>query len=170
MGSQSARILSADLHSTPALVLSMERPIEPPFRARQAAGPQDFKVLIGIAATTFLCLLSTARLLTEVPSPRHLQTAASDVAERSDRRFAELRRALPEYGVVGYVSDPSEAGVADYYLTQYALAPLVIERSTNHRLVIGNFPQPPRPEAETDLVLVRDFGNGVLLFTNRGKE
>jgi hypothetical protein len=146
------------------------QPIETGFRARQAPGPQDFKVVIGIAVTTFLCLFSTGRLLTEVPSPGHLKNGVSDVAERSDRRFAELRRALPEYGVVGYVGDSSETGVADYYLTQYALAPLVIERSTNHKLVIGNFPRAPRRGTEADLVLVRDFGGGVLLFEKRGNE
>ncbi|SRR6266851_5193114 len=152
----------------------MERsPIAPRLRVLEAAGPHHAKIVISIMATTLLCLLSTLRLLTEVPSPTHLKTAASDVAERSDQRFSELRRALPECGVVGYLGDPGESGVADYYLTQYALAPLVVERSRDHKLVIGNFPSPPHvpsPRTETDLVLVRDFGNGVLLFAKRGNE
>jgi hypothetical protein len=150
----------------------MERlPIEHAPNAR-AAMPYETKIVIGTAAITFLCLLSTSRLVTEVPSPRHLKTAASDVAERSDKRFSELRRALPEYGVVGYFGAPSES-VSDYYLTQYALAPLVVDRSRDHKLVIGNFPHPPHvppPGTETDLLLVRDFGNGVLLFEKRGDE
>jgi hypothetical protein len=140
----------------------------------EAAGPHQAKIIISIVATTFLCLLSTLRLLTEAPSPKLSEkAAASDGAERSDQRFSELRRALPEYGAVGYLGDTSESGVADYYLAQYALAPLVVERSKDHELVIGNFPSLPHVPpsgTETDLVLVRDFGNGVLLFAKRGNE
>ncbi len=32
------------------------------------------------------------------------------------------------------------AALGDYYLAQYALAPLVVDHSTNHALVVGNFP------------------------------
>jgi hypothetical protein len=111
----------------------------------------------------FGCLLSTARVLRDAPVPGRL--SADDIAKRSDQRFAAMKAALPVQGVVGYVGESSDP-VADYYLAQYALAPLVIDRSPNHALVVGNFPAAP-PAAHDHLQLLTDFGNGVLLFANK---
>jgi len=73
---------------------------------------------------------------------------------------------LPSRGVIGYIGEPGTAGLADYYLTQYALAPLVLDRSSKHPIVVGNFPGSlPSAASFNGLHLERDFGNGVLLFT-----
>jgi len=142
-------------------------PIEPGQTARAPAGLQhQGRITITVALTLMLCLLSSLRVVIEAPRPRQLEAMSRAVAQHSDQRFAELRRALPGRGVVGYVGEAAESGVADYYLAQYALAPLVVERSQDHPLVIGNFPasQPASPPATVKgLVLVKDFGNGVLL-------
>ena len=142
-------------------------PIEPGQTERAPARPQhQRRITITVALTLLLCLLSSLRAVLEAPRPSQLKAMRGAVAQRSDLRFAELRRALPERGVVGYVGEAGESEVDDYYLAQYALAPLVVERSQDHPLVIGNFPasQPASPPAKVKgLVLVRDFGNGVLL-------
>jgi hypothetical protein len=142
-------------------------PIEPGQTARAPAGPQhQGRITITVALTLMLCLLSSLRAVIEAPRPSQLGAMSRAVTQRSDQRFADLRRALPEHGVVGYVGEAGDSGVADYYLAQYALAPLVVELSQDHSLVIGNFPasQPaPLPVTVRGLVLVRDFGNGVLL-------
>jgi hypothetical protein len=115
-----------------------------------------------------LCLLlSTVRIVTDAPNPTRLHTDI--IAKRSDQRFAALKAALPSRGVVGYVGATGDAAAGDYYLAQYALVPLVVDYSPNHPLVIGNFPvapPPPGPPSE-HLQLVKDFGDGVLLFANR---
>lgn len=123
-----------------------------------------------IASLIFVlcCMLSSARLVIDAPTPGKLPDSASEIPRRSDQRFAELKAMLPEHGVVGYIGEPgkpSPVTVGDYYLAQYALAPLVLDHSPNHSLVVGNFPTspPPQPPAE-NLRLVQDFGNGVLLF------
>ncbi len=105
------------------------------------------------------CMLSTARILTEAPAPR-----PDNIAQRSDQRFSALRSSLPPQGIVGYIGDPGN--LADYYLAQYALAPLVVDRSPNHPLVVGNFPSSLHP-APHNLQLIKDFGNGVLLFAHK---
>ncbi len=76
---------------------------------------------------------------------------------------------LPESGVVGYVGESGPAADGSYYLAQYALAPLVVDRSANHALVVGNFAtsQVSQSPAE-NLRLLKDFGNGVLLFAAKG--
>jgi len=95
-----------------------------------------------------------------------VKNLAQQIPSRSDQRFAPLKGALPTHGAVGYVG---EAGapvdvLSDYYLTQYALAPLVVENSTNHPLVIGNFPRSKPSQVPDNLTMIRDFGNGVFLF------
>lgn len=108
-------------------------------------------------------LLSSARLVVQDPIPGH--SAPDDVERQSDLRFARLKAVLPQRGVVGYVGDAGESGVAPYYLAQYALAPLVLDRSPSHKLVIGNFSLRDAPTSLEKLRLVKDFGDGVLLFS-----
>ena len=110
------------------------------------------------------CLLSTIRIVRSAPRPARLQ--ADDVAQRSDQRFAALRAALPQRGIVGYIGEPDD--LPGYYLAQYALAPLVVDRSPNHPLVVGNFAVSQTPGfASAHLQLVKDYGHGVLLFANK---
>src|ERR1700739_955969 len=109
----------------------------------------------------FCCLLSSARLVMDAPIPG--RSAPDDIAQRSDLRFARLRAALPQRGVIGYVGEAGEPGIAPYYLAQYALAPLVLDRSPNHALVVGNFPSSPPVASPEKLRLITNFGNGVLL-------
>lgn len=120
-----------------------------------------------VALLFVLCsLLSSARLILEAPNLRNLQPDV--VALRSDQRFAALKTALPVRGTIGYVGDSGEFAVADYYLTQYALAPLVVDHSLNHPLIVGNYRSAASAEAfPTNLQLIKDFGNGVLLFSNK---
>ncbi|MGB8062567.1 MAG: hypothetical protein WCF26_11775 [Candidatus Sulfotelmatobacter sp.] len=98
----------------------------------------------------------------EAPIPG--RSAPDDIAQRSDLRFARLKAALPQRGVIGYLGDTGESGVAPYYLAQYALAPLVLDSSPNHPFVVGNFPSSPPDRSAAKLQLITDFGDGVLLF------
>src|SRR5271156_3389577 len=118
------------------------------------------------ASATFIlcCLLSSARLVVDAPTPSSLKNSSGLVARRSDQRFSALKAALPERGVVGYIGEPGPLALGDYYLTQYALVPMVVEHSPNHDLVIGNFPNSPPADIPSTLQLKKDLGGGVLLF------
>jgi hypothetical protein len=121
----------------------------------------------------FCCMLSVGRVVWDAPRPKAF---TNEVARRSDQRFAALKAELPGRGVIGYVGEPRAAALGDYYLAQYALAPLVVEHSPNHAIVVGNFPPllkehvvtgvAPLPLLE-NLQLVKDFGGGVFLFSNK---
>jgi hypothetical protein len=124
--------------------------------SRSIPAPTRIVLLVFVVS----CLLSSARLVIETLIPS--RSTPDDIARRSDRRFAELKAALPQRGVVGYVGEPGESGVSAYYLAQYALAPLVLDRSINHPLVVGNFSSTAAPFGK--LRLVKDCGDGVLLF------
>jgi len=111
---------------------------------------------------TICCLLSTIRILREAPNPAHI--TPDDVSKKSDQRFAVVKSRLPANGVIGYIGEGGNSSTPDYYLTQYALAPLVLDRSPHHAIVIGNFLLSRPSDLPPNLRLVEDFGSGVLLF------
>jgi hypothetical protein len=110
---------------------------------------------------TLCCLLSTIRILRQAPNPARLNP--DNISEKSDQRFAAVKSRLPATGVIGYIGESGNPSVPDYYLTQYALAPLVVDRSAKHAIVIGNFSHSPPSDLPPNLRLLQDFGNGVLL-------
>ena len=117
------------------------------------------------AILVFSSLLSSGRMLFNTPRPGHFEQ--DSIASRSDQRFAVLKTRLPAEGVVGYVGESSDSATPDYYLTQYALAPLIVDNSTDHAIVIGNFPSSQVSGIPRNLQLVDDLGNGVLLLANK---
>lgn len=114
------------------------------------------------------CLLSVVRIVREAPKPWNLQP--DDIPQRSDQRFSALKQVLPSSGVIGYVGEPGESSLPDYYLAQYALAPLVVDRSIQHKVVVGNFPSLHIPPLMPGLREIQDFGNGVVLLANEGTQ
>ncbi len=89
-----------------------------------------------------------------------------------EKRFASLRSALPDTGVVGYVTDeePGSAQTRGFYLTQYTLSPVVVDGNTQHPLVVGNFHDKAAAlSIYKNLTLLRDFGGGVMLFRGESK-
>jgi hypothetical protein len=119
----------------------------------------------GLAFFIACCLLSTLRIVHDTPTPAHLR--ADEIADRSDHRFAALKAELPARGVIGYIGEEGNSALPDYYLAQYALAPLVLDRGFNHSLVVGNFPASGARVIPSGLDEVKDFGKGVLLLRNR---
>jgi hypothetical protein len=93
-----------------------------------------------------------------------------DDITRYEERFDALRKLLPPSGAVGYTTSPEiRADWATfyyhYYLTQYTLAPLIVDDSIRHELVIGNFPDSqPQSDVVPGLTRVADCGSGILLF------
>ncbi len=115
-----------------------------------------------ISVLVFSCLLSSAWMICSAFPPSQIKR--DDIATRSDERFAKLKKQLPAEGTIGYIGESGEASIPDYYLTQYALAPLVVDRSIDHAIVIGNFPTSSPERLPTGLHLIKDFGSGVLLY------
>ena len=132
--------------------------------AMPESGARHTNFRLNLAAVAFIvcCLLSSARLVWNA----NKATDSNQVAARSDRRFSAIKTQLPGHGVVGYVGDPGQSP-GEYYLAQYALAPVVIDHSLNHSLIVGNFSKAPFL-IPLNLEMVHDFGNGVLLLANKG--
>lgn len=128
-------------------------------------GPHSARTRTGVLFFVVCCLLSTGRILFQTPNPKHI--AIDDISKRSDQRFAALKRRLPTSGVIGYIGESGDSAVPDYYLTQYALAPLVVDQSADHAIVIGNFPSFVPSGIPRNLRIVENFGNGVLLLAGK---
>ena len=121
-------------------------------------------MLVTVAILIFLALASDWHTLRLMITRRYY---AGDVLNVGgyERRYAGIRPLLPRRGVVGYLSDRMDAH-EQYVLTQYALVPLVVSRSPEHAVVVGNFFDPrtgPTLARKHGLVVVRDFGQGLLL-------
>ncbi len=131
------------------------------------------RVRIGVLSVILFALLSSGLALRRSldPPPRII---AQDEITSYEARFRLVRDALPPKGVVGYFSEANlPPHDLDWWkgfcLSEYALAPLILVDNTTPALVIGNFRSgsPERNAADATLVLVGDFGDGVLLFRHQ---
>jgi len=89
-------------------------------------------------------------------------------------RLREAVRYLPDKAVIGYLSDlpfDSVAGQVAYFGVMNALAPRLLARSADaQEWVAGNFSHPldfAALGAAHHLELVRDFGNGIVVYRRR---
>lgn len=104
-----------------------------------------------------------------------LTQAPPDAVTIHERRLAELRKRLPTGAVVGYVTDTVDTAWTNeawrrFATTQYSLAPVVLERTTESELVVGDFKDSSvtaTVAARYGLLPVEDFGDGVVLFKRR---
>ncbi|MBI3781729.1 MAG: hypothetical protein HY278_11840, partial [candidate division NC10 bacterium] len=98
------------------------------------------RVTIGIILLMLFVLISDVRLLKETVS-LDASSMGSDTITRYEKRFDGLKKILPPYGVVGYITDAEaeDATFNDYFLAQYALSPVIVVNSPDRELVVGNF-------------------------------
>lgn len=126
--------------------------------------------LVALMAIVVLAPISDWRVLREMLVMRYYTGEAYGVSQY-ERRFDGIRPLLPKRGEVGYLSDRMEVN-EQYYLAQYTLAPLTLKLSPDRDIVVGNFFDPrvgPALARQHGLVVVRDFGKGLLLL-RRGPE
>jgi len=96
-----------------------------------------------------------------------------DPVGRTEGSLRELSRLIPEGARVGYISEitPSDGGASleRDFLTQYALAPRIVDRGTSQDWAIVNDPAYDPRSAPDGMILVRDFGAGLMLFRRGDK-
>lgn len=136
---------------------------------------------IGMGMLVLLLLFAVLQAsLSSVGSVKRLKRAITQAGDDDisayDRRYRELREALPPGTKVGYVSDlslinfdPNEAvALLNFQLARYVLAPVVVSRAPDCcELVVGNFIHSDEIHAdfgELALTVVEDFGDGVVLY------
>lgn len=102
-----------------------------------------------------------------------------------ERRINQIKGALPGTAAVGYVTAVDNEKIfyyerslfnveflAQYILTQYTLAPVIVYNSPDYPLVVGNYidgsPDPGFLKRKA-LIPVKDFGDGLILYQKEPK-
>jgi hypothetical protein len=134
--------------------------------------------LIGMAGYAILNLLwQNVRVYQNLPAKAPVTI--------HEERILPLKPVLPVRGEVGYVTTVENERIfadekafrsveylAQYVLTQYTLAPLIVRNSPACPLVVGNFLDgPPAPGflEQHGLIPMQDFGDGLILFRRDGR-
>lgn len=132
---------------------------------------------IGITLLIASALLSNLQLFQQTAT-LNPELLGRDKITLYEKRFEGLKKILPSHGVVGYISNKQAEDIrfdvttAEYYLTQYALSPVIVAYSQEPQLVVGNFRDAAaagKAVASRHFILLKDFGNGVMLFSHGGR-
>jgi hypothetical protein len=136
--------------------------------------PSSSQALAACAAVALLALWSTVSFRSATEELTGPNADVYKIGEQAPR-FQELASALPATGMVGYVSDVPDSQTLGAILrdgAQYALAPRLVNEQglkAGAEWTIGNFSKPldvTQFGKDRGLTLVRDFGNGVVLYRN----
>jgi hypothetical protein len=134
----------------------------------------SFEKRVRAVVLALLILSALSVNLTELRTTWYtLLSPGLDLVSRHEQRLAPLKAALPERGVVGFVTDaPARAEQARRrFIAGYALAPVVVARGADWPLVVGDFKDPAAARLMTGerLRVREDFGNGLVLFAAEGR-
>ena len=131
-------------------------------------------VMVGVAVAVSAANIVDMSVRT-YPAPIDPSGVASDPVMRHQQRFAVLRAgamARGLHGTLGFLSElppgqwqADSISVEDYYLAQYALAPIILDtEAVRHEWIVADV---PRAELAMRIPLgwnvVGDFGDGVVL-------
>ncbi|HEX7555973.1 MAG TPA: hypothetical protein VF338_05065 [Leptolinea sp.] len=141
---------------------------------------QKFSKIVLITAGIILCCLSVYSSLNtyKVAKAAVGDGSSDDMVTAWDKRLRKIRPMLPEYGVIGYVADwdipGSVFGSSDqeveFLLSQYTVAPVVLERGTDHDLILGNFSDNGDPtklenvQQKLGISVLQPYSNEIFLF------
>jgi hypothetical protein len=126
-----------------------------------------FLTKVAIGAVIFSALF--AEMVTIIKHISYSRNIRIEDIRAYEKRFDGLRKMLPPFGTVGYISGCQGDGqncLARFYVAQYAIAPAILVKSTDCQFVVANFDNSAkRPDwNEMNLTLIEDFRNGVMLF------
>jgi hypothetical protein len=128
------------------------------------------RVWVGIAVLLSMSAESSFRMVAGFVQAR--KRKGLDAITLQEGRFDQLKKALPARGEVSYASDldpNSVAGIAARELAQYFLAPVQLAGGQD-LIVYSSFSRTAsRGIAGSHFKIVRDFGNGLMLFQRQEK-
>jgi hypothetical protein len=140
------------------------------------------RIRVAVGSLIFFALLSNLRFLKDWVQ-FDLSFVGHDDVTTYQKRFDRIRPMLPEHGIVGYtgsglnhahyeLSEP--AALHNWFVAQYALAPVVVSITSGHKITImngtpdssDNSPSDARSRNTRDLAngyKLIDFGDGLKL-------
>ena len=122
------------------------------------------------------CLISAGHLLLENLQSFNPSDVSNDIITSWDTHIRLVKVALPpDVNVAGYLENADLRGststqdLAEFFLTQYGLAPIVLQKGSNHEWIVGNFGHTLAPHELSILDQMlgphtnQDFGFGIYL-------
>ena len=110
---------------------------------------------------------------------KELRLFSNQMAESKEtqhlRRLEKLKGILPEQGIVGYFTNREYSTGDDnmfFYLTQYALSPLIILRGTKPQIIIADVSNSFNIiefSNKYNCRLIKNYGDGILVFRKRAE-
>jgi hypothetical protein len=130
-----------------------------------------YREAIGAGLIVLLALISIADAIRFFYHARESYWSRLGI-EYFEHRYTRLINNVPPSGLFGYVCDHDDpvAASVEFLLSKYHLAPRLLKKSDEPELIIGNFRNFPLDnKALTDrgLIVLQDFGEGVLLLGRR---
>lgn len=123
---------------------------------------------VKVGALTLLVVAALVASLPNLSKIWRVKPAPNVEMAWRDQRFEPLRNALPKRGTVGYLSDAANGMDHEMriMLAEFSLAPLILVSGGDQELVVGDFTDPAAiaKGIELNLTVIRDFGEGVVLF------
>jgi hypothetical protein len=128
-----------------------------------------------LAAVMAVSVANVVWTVRSVPPVRAGLPSSISAPVRGERRFAGVRGALAARSIAGNIGfigdlpfdrpDTADRAIEDYYLAQYSLAPVVLDRNADACTWAVASLHGARPEEETarGWQIVEDTGGGVLL-------
>jgi hypothetical protein len=119
----------------------------------------------------FFCAIALLNL--HVYSETIKRNRRMDLISATEKSLRDLGELLPETQRIGFITDIKKSDSAHrlerLFLTRYALAPRIVEVGTSPDWVVVNATEYCPELIPADLVLVRDFGEGLMLFRRRNR-
>ena len=104
-----------------------------------------------------------------------LNYAATNFISKFERECETLKEHVSKVKIVGCIfgkENNTDDAMRVLSLTQYVLVPVIIDTSLNHEIIVGNFYKFTKEQKiirNEDLKLIRDFGNGLVLYRRVNK-
>ena len=143
--------------------------------AHQSRRQLPLRVCIALVVLVAVALIPTISIVAQLGAVLPRLWPRSDAITEFERRLAPLSAAVRDEAIVGYLSssgpgqlDPAE--LAEFYLIQYSLAPVIVVNNPRRPLVVGNAildPSQPRLGVPEHLEILRHFGHGLVLLQAR---
>lgn len=143
-----------------------------------------YPVFIALSVFLLICIsISSSYLTFQKTSKDVAETNVEEMVTAWEKRQRKIRLLLPDNGVIGYLADwdipEYESGAKDqeveFILAQYTVAPLVLERGTNHELILGNFSDDGDPlklqhiQDVFGIRLIHKYSNELFIFKGKGQ-
>ena len=133
------------------------------------------KRFVCLAAITVMAIIAGTNLAETIRTLHPAWNGRGDFVTPSENRFRPARERLPRAGEIGYISEHSPVdaiidpvAVRDYYLAQYALAPLLVSPEPDRPIILGNY-QTPINAVGAPGVPTEHIGEGLFIIGQRAK-